>query len=335
MARDRAARSRRQLVRASLTLAGLGLLAGCGIPLAPAARSARLHRIGCLLPGTPAQSAPNLEAFRRGLHEHGLAEGQNVALLLRYWEGRAERLPELADELVRSNVDVILTSGNAAISALGRATTTIPIVFAVGGVASGLVASLARPGGNVTGLTNSAGDEAAKRLDLLRQTVPTLSRVAVLSSQATLSQLALTEAAAQALGLQVLPLRLDSPDDLDGVQAAILAGGVDGLVLVTGASSLTYVPRVAAFAATNRLPTISQEQGFARAGGLMEYGPNITENYRRAAAYVDRILKGASPADLPVERPTRYDFIINLETAQAVGLTIPQPVLQQATEVIQ
>jgi putative ABC transport system substrate-binding protein len=160
--------------------------------------------------------------------------------------------------------------------------------------------------------------------------------VAVLWSQGILSQVAQTEAAARALGLQVLSLQLGSPDDLDSIQAAaIVAGGVDGLILIGGAGSFTHVPLVAAFAATNRLPAISQELGFARAGGLLEYGPNITENYRRAAAYVDRILKGASPADLPVERPSKYDFIINLTTAQAVGLTIPPSVLQQATEIVQ
>jgi putative ABC transport system substrate-binding protein len=148
-------------------------------------------------------------------------------------------------------------------------------------------------------------------------------------------QFAQTEVAAQALGLQILSLQLGSPDDLDSVQAAAIAGGADGLLLVTSAGSATHVPQVAAFAAKNRLPGISQETGFARAGGLLEYGPNVTENYRRAAAYVDKILKGASPADLPVEQPTKYDFLINLQAARALGLTIPQSLLLQATEVME
>jgi putative ABC transport system substrate-binding protein len=268
----------------------------------------------------------------------GYREGQDYVLELRYAEGRNERLPALAEELVRLNVDVILTSGLAAIGAARQATTTIPIVFAAAGdpVEAGLVASLARPGGNATGLSLVAGDEAAKRLELLKEAVPGLSRVAVLWNPSTVgAQFAQTEVAAQALGLQVLSLQLGSPGDLDRVQAAAIAGGADGLLLVTGAGSATHVPQVAAFAAENRLPWISQEAGFARAGGLMEHGPNITENYRRAAYYVDRILKGAQPADLPVERPMRYDFIINAKTAQALGLTIPPHVLLQATEVIQ
>jgi putative ABC transport system substrate-binding protein len=272
----------------------------------------------------------------------GYREGPDYVLELRHAEGRNERLPALAEELVRLNVDVILTSGLAAIGAARQATTTIPIVFAAAGdpVGAGLVASLARPGGNATGLSLVAGDEAAKRLELLKEAVPGLSRVAVLWNPSTVAprpqgQFAQTEVAAQALGLQVLSLPLGSPGDLDSVQAAAIAGGADGLILVTGAGSATHVPQVAAFAAENRLPGISQEAGFARAGGLMEHGPNITENYRRAAYYVDRILKGAQPADLPVERPMRYDFIINAKTAQALGLTIPPHVLLQATEVIQ
>ncbi len=160
--------------------------------------------------------------------------------------------------------------------------------------------------------------------------------MAVLWNPSTVgAQFAQTEVAAQALGLQVLSLQLGSPGDLDSVQAAAIAGGADGLLLVTGAGSATHVPQVAAFAAENRLPGISQEAGFARAGGLMEYAPNVTENYRRAAAYVDKILKGARPAELPIQRPTTFDFVINLRTAQALGLTIPPAVLQQATEIIQ
>jgi putative ABC transport system substrate-binding protein len=268
----------------------------------------------------------------------GYVEAQDYVLELRHAEGRNERLPDLAEELVRLKVDIILTSGVVAIGAARNATTTIPIVFAATGdpVAAGLVASLARPGGNATGLTSNAPQISGKRLELLKQAAPGLSRVAVLWNPSSGGrQIAQTEVAAQALGLQLLSLQLGSPDDLDSLQEAAIAGGADGLLLATGAGSATHVPQVAAFAAKNRLPGISQEPGFARAGGLMEYTPNFTENYRRAAAYVDKILKGTSPADLPVEQPTKYEFLINLKTARAIGLTIPPSVLQQATEVIE
>ena len=329
--------SRRQFVQ-SAGLAGLGLLAGCGLAPRQASEPKRVARVGLLHASSRQLSAPFLDAFRQGMDAQGYREGPDYVLELRYAEGRNERLPALAEELVRLNVDIMLTSGVAAIGAARQATTTIPIVFAATGdpVGAGLVASLARPGGNATGLTNVAGDEAAKRLELLKEAAPGLSRVAVLWNPSSgVAQFAQTEVAAQALHLQILSLQLSSPGDLDSVQAAAITGGADGLILVTGAGSATHVPQVAAFAAEHRLPGISQETGFARAGGLMEYGPNITQNYRRAAEYVDKILKGASPADLPVERPMRFDFVINAKTAQTLGLTIPQHVLLQATELIQ
>jgi putative ABC transport system substrate-binding protein len=338
MGRCRAVRTRRHFLRGSLALAGLGLLAGCGLARLPGREPKRVARVGLLHASSPQLTAPNLDAFRQGMAAQGYEEGQDYVLELRHAEGRNERLPDLAGELVRLKVDVILTGGIAAIGAARQATTTIPVVFAAAGdpVGAGLVASLARPGGNATGLTIVAGDEAAKRLELLKEAVPGLSRVGVVwNPSGAGAQFAQTEVAAQALGLQVLSLQLGSPSDLDSVQAAAIAGGANGLLLVTGAGSATHVPQVAAFAAENRLPGISQETGFARAGGLMEYGPNITENYRRAAVYVDKILKGTRPADLPVERPTKYDLIVNLQTARALGLTIPPSVLQQATEIIQ
>jgi putative tryptophan/tyrosine transport system substrate-binding protein len=328
--------SRRQFVRGA-GMAGVGLLAGCGFARLPGRESTRVARVGLLRSSSLQLSAPFLDAFRQGMDEQGYREGQDYVLELRHAEGRNERLPTLAAELVRLNVDVILTSGLAAIGAARHATTTIPIVFAAAGdpVGAGLVASLARPGGNATGLSIVAGDEAAKRLELLKEAVPGMTRVAVLwNPSSSGAQFAQTEVAAQALGLQVLSLPLGSPDDLDGVQAAAIAGGADGLLLVTGAGSATHVPQVAAFAAEHRLAGISQEPGFARAGGLMEYGPNIAQNYRRAAAYVAKILKGARPADLPVEQPMRFDLVINLQTAQVLGLVIPERVLLQATEML-
>jgi len=331
-------RGRRQFVQGGLALAGLALLFGCGLVPRQTTEPKRVARVGVLHASSPELTPPFLDAFRQGMTMQGYTEGQDYVLELRHAEGRNERLPALAEELVRLEVDVILTGGIAGIGAARNATTTIPIVFAATGdpVGAGLVASLARPGGNVTGLSSNAPELSGKRLELLKQAVPGLSRVAVLWNQSSGGRsFAQTEVAAQAFGLQILSLQLGSPDDLDSVQEAAIAGGADGLLLVTGAGSATYIPQLAAFAAKNGLPGIADSAGFAHAGGLMEYVPNFTENYRRAAAYVDKILKGAKPADLPVQQPTTYDFVINLKTAQAIGLTIPQSVLQQATEVIQ
>jgi ABC-type uncharacterized transport system substrate-binding protein len=331
-------RSRRQFLRGSLALAGIGLFSGCGLAPRQVSEPKRVARVGVLHASSPELTPPFLDAFRQGMDAQGYVEGRDYVLELRHAEGRNERLPDLAEELVRLKVDVILTSGIAAIGAARNATTTIPIVFAATGdpVAAGLVASLARPGGNVTGLSSNTPELGGKRLELLKQAVPGLSRVAVLWNPSSGGrQFAQTEVAAQALGLQILSLQLGSPDDLDSVQDVAIAGGADGLLLVTVAGSATYIPQLAAFAAKNRLPGIADVTGFARAGGLMEYRPSFTENYRRAATYVDKILKGTSPADLPVEQPTKYELLINLQAARAIGLTIPQSVLQQATELIQ
>jgi putative ABC transport system substrate-binding protein len=283
---------------------------------------------------------PSLEAFRQGLREHGYLEGQQVILEVRYSEGRDERLPELAAELVRLRSDVIVTGGGASLApvrAAQQATSTIPIVFVnvVDPVASGLVASLARPGGNVTGLTQSAGQESAKRVQLLQEVVPGLSRVAVWGQQALQSTFQHTEDAAQALGLEVLSLVINGPDDLDAVRAATITGRADGLIGLPGPLLPQLKPQILDFTAQHRLPAIYAQSSWARDGGLMNYGPSQRENYRRAAYYVDRIFKGAKPADLPVEQPSSFEFSINLQTAQALGLTIPRSVLQQATGVIQ
>jgi putative ABC transport system substrate-binding protein len=334
--------SRRQFLQGNLALAGLGLLAGCGIPLGPSGQRGELYRVGCLESSTPpsAGGPPTLEAFRQGLREHGYTEGQQVILEVRYSEGRDERLPELAAELVRLHVDVILTGGGASgatVRAAQQATSTIPIVFVnvVDPVASGLVASLARPGGNVTGLTQSAGQETAKRLQLLQEVWPGLSRVAVWGQQSLQSTFRETEVAAQVLGLEVLSLVLSGPDGLGAVQAATITGQADGLIGLPGPLLPELRPQILDFTAQHRLPAMYAQNSWARNGGLMNYGPSQAENYRRAAYYVDRILKGAQPADLPVEQPSSFEFSINLQTAHVLGLTIPQSVLQQATEVIQ
>jgi putative ABC transport system substrate-binding protein len=335
-------RGRRQFLQGGLGLIGLGLLAGCGIPSGPSAQRRELYRVGCLQPSAPPSAGgdPNLEAFRQGLREHGYLEGQQVVLEVRYSEGRDERLPELSAELVRLHVDVILTGGGASgatVRAAQQATSTLPIVFvnAVDPVASGLVESLARPGGNVTGLTQSAGQENAKRLQLLKEIVPGLARVAVWGQQSLESTFRETEVAAQALGLEVLSLVLSGPDGLGAVQAATIAGRADGLIGLPGPLLPQLKPQILEFTAQHRLPAMYAQNSWARDGGLMNYGPSQAENYRRAAYYVDRILKGAKPADLPVEQPSRFELSINLQTARVLGLAVPQSVLQQATEVIQ
>jgi len=333
--------NRRQFLQGGLALAGLGVLTGCSLRFAPSAQRGELYRVGCLEPTTPpsAGGAPTLEAFRRGLREHGYIEGQQVILEVRYSEGRDERLPELAAELVHLHVDVIMAGGGASgapVRAAQQATSTIPIVFVnvVDPVASGLVASLARPGGHVTGLTQSAGQENAKRLQLLKEVVPGLSRVAVWGQQSLQSTFRETEVAAEALGLEVLSLVLSGPDGLGAVQAATITGRADGLLGLPGPLLPQLRPQILDFTAQQRLPAMYAQVGWARDGGLMNYGASQAENYRRAAYYVDRILKGAKPADLPIEQPTVFDFVINLRTAQVLGITIPQSILQQATEVI-
>jgi ABC-type uncharacterized transport system substrate-binding protein len=330
--------SRRRLIQGSLALAGLALLAGCGIPFGPAAQPARLRRIGWLSNGSPTTSVSNFDALRQGLGELGYVEGRDIVIEPRFAEGREERLPELAAELVGSNVDIIIAGTTPVVRAAGLATTTIPIVFVTveaDPAADGLIDSLARPGGNMTGLTLYAGQENAKRLELLKETSPGLSRVAILWRQSGVGAFRETEAAAQTLGVQVLSLEIRSPDDLDTVLDVAATGRADGLVVASGSLLSVLAPRIVAWAAGHRLPAIYPSSSFADYGGLMVYSASMTENWRRAATYIDKILKGAKPGDLPVERPTRFDFIVNLRTAQALGLTIPQSILQQATKVIE
>jgi putative tryptophan/tyrosine transport system substrate-binding protein len=332
-------RARRHFLRVSVALAGLGLLSGCGIPFGPAVKPARLHRIGFLSgnSATSSGSLANVAALRQGLQELGYVEGQNVAIEQRNADGLEEHYPLLAAELVRLDVDVIVTGGSAVIRAAGQATATIPIVFAATGdpVEGGLVASLARPGGNITGLTTNFGEEHLKRLELLKEAVPGLSRVAVLWNQSAVRTFSEIEMAAQQLGIRVMSLEVRSPDDLDMVLAVATPQRVDGLMAVGGPVFGFLTPRIAEFAVRHRLPSMYSNPPSIEAGGLMTYAANIPQNYRRAATYVDKIFKGAKPADLPVQQPTAYDFVINLKTAQAIGLTIPRSVLQQATQVIQ
>ncbi len=320
-------------------LVGLGAM----ILLAPvvAAQSpVKAARIGVLSGGTTSTEAVRHEAFRQGLNELGYVEGRNIVIEYRYAEGKTERLPALAAELVRLNVDLILTSGDHAIRAAKQASQTIPIVVALAGelVGPGYVASLARPGGNITGLTALASEVSAKRLELLKTAFPKVSRVAILwnpSNASNVAQFKESEVAARALRIQLLPQDVRRANDFEGSFLAALRARADALTAVGDPVLMTHRARITDFAAKNRLPAMYSNQEYMDAGGLMFYGPNIADMYRRAATYADKILKGAKPGDLPVEQPTKLEFVINLKTAKALGLTIPPSVLLQADQLIQ
>jgi len=310
------------------------------VPLAAWAQPAgKVYRIGVLeLGGSPTSNAG--KAFRQQLHELGYIEGQNIVLEYRLAEGRAERLPDFAAELVRLKVDVIVAGGTPAPLAAKHATGTIPIVMAAAGdpVGTGLVASLAKPGGNVTGLSLYSTELTGKRLQLTKELVPGLSRVAVLWNAANpIAALVAreTETAARTLGVQVQSLEVRSSDDFENALPAAVNGGAGALFVVDDPLVGRYRMRIADFAARNRLPATAFYKEFAEAGGLMTFGPNLADLYRRAALYVDKILKGAKPADLPVEQATRFELVINLKTARALGLTIPQLLLVRADQVIE
>ncbi len=320
-----------------LTLA-LGLFAA---PLASAAQQlAKVPRIGFLWSSGRTATPPNFEAFRQGLRELGYMEGQNIAFESRWAEVRFDRLPTLAGELVRLRVDLIATGGTPAARAAKEATTTIPIVaVAVGDpVGTGLVASLARPGGNLTGLSDITVDMSAKRLELIKEVVPTVSRVAVLwnpTHPTNPLQLRETQVAAQAFGVRVQLAEVRGADELERAFATMMRERPGALVVLSDPFMLLHRGRLADLAAKNRLPAVYPWREHAEAGGLMSYGPSLPDLYRRAATYVDKILKGAKPADLPVEQPTRFELVINLKTAKALGLTIPPSVLIRADQVIQ
>jgi putative ABC transport system substrate-binding protein len=280
-----------------------------------------------------------MTALRQALRAHGWIEGQNLSIEFRWAEGQAERLPGLAAELVSLKVDIIMAATEPAILAAKRATSTIPIVMttAADPVGSGLVDGLARPGGNITGLTFFAPDLAAKRLQLLRDVVPRLSRVAVLwnaDNSGKAREAEETRRAAERLQLQFVPFEIRGPGpDLNRVFVTMAARTQAAIIL---GESLTFNHRtqIQALAASKRLPTIYETRGFLDAGGLMSYGPDVTEMYRRAAYYVDRILRGAKPGDLPIEEPSKIELVINLKTVSSIGLTIPHSLLVRADELI-
>ena len=335
---------RRRFLRGSLALAGLGLLSGCGLPLPQGQPTAKVHRIGYLSTADRATDSPRSEAFREGLRELGYIEGRNIAFEYRYAEGNRDRSAEQAAELVRLGVDVIVAAGgDSVIRAAMQATGTIPIVLGGGGsepVAAGYVESLARPGGNVTGVSTLSRDLDGKRLELFKETVPNLARVAALYDPG--SAAAAREAredlpvAARALGLTVQPWEIRDADGLETALAALDADRPDGLYLIaSGALILGNAHRINGFAVRTRLPSMVGNSEAVESGGLLYYGADQLDGYRLAARYVDRILKGARPADLPVEQPTKLELVINLKTAHAIGLTLPTAVLARADKLIE
>ena len=328
-----------------MRLGKLGLIVtlAAAILAAPLAADAqpppKTPRIGYLGSASPSAGAHLLEAFRQGLRELGYVEGQNIVIEFRSAEGKWERLPDLAAELVRLKVDVIVGNTPATLTAK-QATRTIPIVMAVAGdpVGSGLVASLARPGGNVTGSSIMVPELAGKRLQLLKEVVPGASRGAVLSNPTvTTTKLVVgeTEAAARLLGVQLRSLEIRAPEDIDRAFEAAIRGRASALIVVDDPLVVAHRARIIALAAKSRLAAVYPLREFVDAGGLMSYGANIADSYRRAATYVDKILKGAKPTDLPVEQPTRFEFAINMKTAKALGITFPQSILIRADQVIQ
>jgi putative ABC transport system substrate-binding protein len=300
----------------------------------------KVPRIGVLHPGTPASAPQSVEAFRQGLREHGYEEGKNIVVEHRYTESRPERVAEVAAEFVRLKVDVIVTSLDVATAAVKRQTQTIPIVMAISidPVSTGFVSSLARPGGNVTGLSTMAPELAAKRLELLREVVPGLSRVAIMwNTNVPGNLLEYKEAgdAARSMRLQLQSVEVSSVDDFERAFSALKTGGAEALIVAGSGLTSTNAGQIANLAMKHRLPSMVSSRDRVDAGGLMAYGPNLAELWRRAATFVDKILKGAKPGELPVEQPTKFELVINIKTAKALGLTIPPSLLRRADEVIQ
>jgi putative tryptophan/tyrosine transport system substrate-binding protein len=302
----------------------------------------KVFRIGYLSSSDPATESTRAEAIRLALRKLGYIEGQNIAIEYRYAEGKRDREPQLASELVRLKVDIIVVAGGGpVIRAAKSATKTIPIVMTSAGidpVGAGLVESLARPGGNVTGITNLSRELGGKRLELLKEAVPKIARVGVLYDAASpdivLDVKEVLPVAARALGLIIQPWEIRNVDDFDRVFAVLNKQRPDGLSVVGGRLMTDNQKRIVGFASKSRLPAVYPSREAVDAGGLMSYGADLADSYRRVAYYVDRILRGAKPADLPVEQPTKFELVINLKTAKQVGLTIPQSMLYRADKVI-
>jgi putative ABC transport system substrate-binding protein len=315
------------------------LLGGAAAWLSPA-RAQEPRRVIGFLSSTSSDAFPELlAAFVQGLKDTGFIEGNNINIEWRWAEGQYNRLPSLAGELVSRGVAVIVAWGTPATHAAQNATRTVPIVAITNDpVASGFVVSLARPGGNITGVSLQSAELVGRRIQLLTELVPGLARVAILSNPANQSLAGLvkqSQAAAQSLGIEIEVADAPAPDRLENAFAAITAARAGALIVLLDVMFFAQYPRVAAFTAVSHLPALFPEKQPVEGGGLMAYGPSIPASFRRAGAYVDKILRGANPADLPVEQPTTFEFVINLKTAKALGLTVPDKLLSTADEVIE
>jgi putative ABC transport system substrate-binding protein len=323
---------RRKLV--TLVLGAL-LLALC--LSAEAQQAVEIRRVGFLGGSSPSFYSSRIEAFRRGLQELGHFEGKNILIEYRFAEGKDDRLPSLVAELVRLRVEVIVTGGRTPTRAAKEAAPTIPIVMTVIGdpVGEGFVSSLARPGGNITGLTQLSPELSGKRLELLKETFPRVTRVAALSDPNTADVATKSvEAAAQTLAVQLQSLEVRGAKDIESAFQAASKGRADAVLVPTSAVTNSHRKLIVDLAAKMRLPAMYSFRGFVEAGGLMSYSADDVENFRRAAIYVDKILKGAKPSDIPVEQPTKFELVINLNAAKQIGLTIPPQVLARADKVI-
>ena len=302
-----------------------------------AQRTATVYRIGVLYPGGSVPLSPRVEAFRQGVRESGYVEGTNFTIEIRYADGQVDRLPKMAAELIRREVHVIATSGDLATRIAQQATATIPIVaFTDDLVGAGLVASHARPGGNITGISILSPELNVKRLEILNEVSPRISRVAVLWDPATgTAQLEAIRAASRSLGIQLLVLEVRGSDDLDGAFKIAHKEGAGAINVLASPLLASYSQTIVALASKSRLPAIYQWREHVEAGGLMSYGPVLLETWRQTGLLVGKVLSGAKPADLPVERPTRFELVINRKTAHALGLSLPPALLLRADHVIE
>lgn len=304
---------------------------------ARAQQPARIPRLGVLLYSTR-QEDPQARALQQGLRDLGYIDGKNISIEYRFADGKPERLPDLAADLVGLKPDVLFPIGGDVAPFVSKATQTIPIVFVMSAdpLQLGLVASLAKPGGNATGFTFLQDELASKRLELLKEVVPRISRLAFLSNpDHPDNELRVAQRAATALGVHLQPIEMRGPGDLDGALLALAQASVDALYVVASRQTVASIPRIVDFASKDRLPLVGGWGAWAQAGGLLSYGPNVGEVVRNAAAYVDKIFKGARPGDLPVQQPTRFELLINLRTARALGLSIPESFLLRADKVIE
>ena len=310
------------------------------VHLAEAQQAKKVPLIGVLRSGSPSSTASELNAFREGLRDLGYIDGKTIAIEYRYAEGKTERLPELAAELVRHKVDVFVVGGSTVTRAAQQASKTIPIVVGSAGdlVSPGLVDSLAKPGGNTTGLTEFSIDLSGKRLELLKEAVPNVSRVAVIwkpeAGATAEEQVKQTESAAGQFEVKIQSVVLRDPSEFEAVYATMTKQRANAVIIIRGALTLFHRKQLAELAVKNHLPSMCTGHDFAHDGCLIAYGPDLLHNWRRAATYVDKILKGRKPADLPVEQPMKFEFVINLKTAKQIGVTIPQWTLMKADKVI-